>query len=288
MGIALAAPLLAAQGVAPDGGGGFGAGGQRATTPDAPLQFGVLPNVSTRILLAQYQPFRLFLEQELPGAVEVVTAPGLRAFHDRTMAGAYDLTVTAANLGRVAQLDAGLQPVAMYEPRIPGLLVTHRDRPLADIRQARGSRVAMANPLSLVAITFHQWVRGAGLEFGRDLDVAEARNEDSLALMLTSGEARLAVMSAGEFAALRADLRETLVVARAFARVPGFLLLLGPRVAAPLATRIGDCLALFPGTDAGRSFLAGAGFTGLRRVAQDDLAALDPLLPETRRLLAAS
>lgn len=254
----------------------------------APLQFGVLPNISARILLAQYQPFRLFLEQELDRAVEVVTAPGLRAFHARTMAGEYDLVVTAANLGRLAQLDAGLQPVAIYEPRIPGVLVTHRDHPLTDIRQARGSRVAMANPISLVALTFREWVAQYGLAFGRDLDVAEARNEDSLALLLASGEARFAVMSAGEFRAIRADLRETLVIAREFTQVSGFLVLLGPRIDPVQARRIGNCLALFPQTEIGRNFLAAGGFTNLRRVTPADLAAVDLVIPETRRLLAAS
>jgi phosphonate transport system substrate-binding protein len=252
------------------------------------LQFGVMPNVSARVLLAQYQSFRSFLERELQRPVEVVTAPSLQAFHERTAAGAYHLVVTAANLGRVAELDHGMRPVAIYEPRIPGLIVTLRDRPIADIGQARLRNVAMTNPQSLVALTFTHWVRGRGLEIGRDLTAVHARNEDSLAQLLNAADTPIAVMSRGEFNAIRQDIRDTLVVWQEFARVPGFLVLLSPTLAPEEARRLGNCIALFPSTDEGRVFFSLTGFQTIRRVTPEDLAEIDPVVPETRRLLANS
>jgi phosphonate transport system substrate-binding protein len=254
---------------------------------DRPLQVGVLPNLSARTLMAQYQPFRQFLEGELARPVEIITAPGMRAFHERALAGTYHLTVTAANLARIAEADAGLAPVSMYEPRIPGALVTRRDRPLTGLERARGSAVALANPLSLVALTFRLWAIGQGLEPGRDLRLLEARNEDSLAELLATGAARLAVMSRGEFNAIRPAIRDQLEVAEIFATVPGFIALLAPDLDPALARRISNCLALFRDTDLGRQFLAETGFTGLRPITSADLDEVDPVVPETRRLLAA-
>jgi len=258
-----------------------------ALANERPLQVGVLPNLSARTLMTQYQPFRQFLEGELSRPVEIITAPGMRAFHERALAGNYHLTVTAANLARIAETDAGMVPISMYEPRIPGTLVTRRDRPLSSLEQARGSAVALTNPLSLVALTFRQWASGQGLEPGRDLLLLEARNEDSLAELLATGAARLAVMSRGEFNAIRPAIREQLEVAEIFATVPGFIALLAPDLDPALARRIGNCLALFRDTDLGRRFLAETGFTGLRRITSADLDEVDPVVPETRRLLAA-
>lgn len=262
-----------------------GTGAARAQ--QASLQFGVMPNISARILLQRYQPFRTFLEQELSRPVEVVTAPGLQAFHERSLAGAYGVVVTAGNLGRVAQLDGGLRPVAIYEPRIPGLIVTLTARPLGEITQLRGLTVAMSNPQSLVALKFIQWLRGEGMELGRDVVSVHARNEDSLAQLLATGEARAAVMSQGEFSAVRQDIRETLTIWRVFIRVPGFLVLLGRGTSEADAARIEAALARFPQSEAGRAFFAATGFNGIRPVTPADLAELDDVVAETRSFLRA-
>jgi phosphonate transport system substrate-binding protein len=251
----------------------------------APLQFGVMPNVSPRVLLAQYQPFRAFLEQDLSRPVEVVTAPGLQPFHERTIAGAYGLVVTAANLGRVAERDAGLRPFAIYEPRIPGLLVTHRDRPITDIGAIRGRQVAMTNPQSLVALKFVHWAAAAGIRIGQDARAVHARNEDSLAQLLTGPDTPLAVMSRGEFNAIGPAIRDSLVVWQQFAAVPGFLVLLAAGTEARNAQRIITCVTRFPSSDQGRQFLELTGFRGIRPVTPADLAELDDVVDETRALL---
>jgi len=262
-------------------------GAGAASAQQAALQFGVMPNLSARILVQQYQPFRSFLEQELSRPVEIVTAPGLQAFQERSLAGAYGVLVTAANLGRVAQLDGGLRPIAIYEPRIPGLIVTSTARPMGDASQLRGLTVAMTNPQSLVALKFIQWLRGEGLEVGRDVTAAHARNEDSLAQLLATGQARAAVMSRGEFNAIRPDIRETLTIWREFIRVPGFLVLLGRDTSEADAARITTALARFPHSEAGRAFFAATGFNGVRPVTPADLAELDDVVAETRRFLRA-
>jgi len=266
----------------------LGATALPARAQPAALQFGVMPNVSARILLAQYQPFRIFLERELSRPVEIVTAPSLQSFHERSLAGAYGLVVVAANLGRVASVDGGLRPVAIYEPRIPGVLVTHRDRPVDHIAQALGRNVAMTNPQSLVALTFTHWLRAQGHEIGRNITPVHARNEDSLAQMLTGADTPLAVMSRGEFNAIRPDLRERLVVWQEFAQVPGFMLLLGPAVQDAEARHLTNCLMMFHASDEGREFFTATGFRSIRLITPDDLAELDPMVPETRRLLTLS
>lgn len=251
-----------------------------------PFQFGVMPNVSTRILLTQYAPFRTFMEGELGQAVEIVTAPGLQAFAERAMQGAYGLAVMAANLGRVAQLDAGMRPVGIYEPRISCLLVAHRDRRPASLEALRGRNVAMTNPQSLVALRFTHWLRDqSGLVVSRDVAAQHARNEDSLAQFLTGPDTPLAVMSGVELNAIRPEIRNTLVIWREFETVPGFLLLIPGGTPAAEASRIEAALARFPRTDDGRRFFEATGFVNLRPVRPEEITELDTVVPETRRLL---
>jgi phosphonate transport system substrate-binding protein len=250
------------------------------------FQVGVLPNVSARVILTSYQPFQKFFERELGRTVEIATAPHFKAFHQRTMAKEFDIVVTAANLGRVAELDAGLRPIAIYEPAIPAVMVMTKAKPVGEIAALKGRQIAMANPQSLVALKGIRWLRGQGLEMGRDVSPIHARNEDSLAQLLGSGEAPLALMSMGEFRAIREDIRATLEIWREIVQVPGFLVLLGKPMAPADAGAVERAFASFPGSDEGKQFFALSGFRNIRPVSAAELQSLDDVVEETRRNLS--
>ncbi len=249
------------------------------------LQFGVLPNVSARVILTNYRPFREFLAAELGRPVEVTTAPDFREFHARTMAGAYDLVVTAANLGRVAQIDAKLELLAGFDPPIPALLVMRKATPVAAIETLRGKSLAVANPQSLVVLRGKNWLREQGLAFDVDYRTTWARNEDSLAQVLVSGEAPMAMMSMGEFRTIREEIRQTLDVYREFARVPNFFVLRGRDMPAAQAAALKAAILKFPATESGREFFALSGVQNIRPVPDADIAVLDGVVDETRTLL---
>jgi phosphonate transport system substrate-binding protein len=60
-----------------------------------------LPNISARVLLAQYQPMREYLARAMRRPVQVSTAPNWNAFHQRTLGLEYDVVVTAAHLAQL-------------------------------------------------------------------------------------------------------------------------------------------------------------------------------------------
>lgn len=260
------------------------AGAQTPSNP-APLTVGVLPNISARVLLTQYQPMREYLQQSLGRPVEVLTASDFRAFAQATRDGKYDMIVTAPNLGRVAQVDSRWAPVAQYEPGIPALLVAAANTPDAVIQQLRGKSLALANPQSLVALVGLRWLNGLGLQQGRDFQVVRTPNDDSLGAVILSGEAPFAIMSMGEFRAKPETLRQSLRIVTEIATVPGFVLMVNPSVPSTERQKIMDALLAFPTNDAGRRFFALSGFTNIRRVNDREITSLDAYVDVTRRSL---
>jgi len=278
---ALAAGLLAAGAAANP----LLASAQTTSSSVVPLTIGVLPNVSARILLATYQPMREYFETALSRPVTIGTAPDFPTFSRRTLAGEYDLVVIAPNLGRVAQIDAGWQPLAIYEPGIPAVMVALKSNPNDDPAQLRGKSLAMANPQSLVALVGQDWLRDQGLRSGLDFRPVLAANDDSLGVLLRGGDAPWAVMSMGEFNAKSPAMRETLRIVSVVARLPGFLVMGNPRLSPALRDQLQSLILAFPPTEPGRRFLGQSGFTGIRPVATADLQFLDPYLDVTRRSL---
>ena len=249
------------------------------------FQVGVLPNLSPRVLLTNYRPLRDHLSAALGMPVEIATAPDFRTFQARTVAGEYDLVVTAANLGRIAQQDAGLTLIAGFEPAIPALLVTLKAAPAASIEALRGKALAVSNPQSMLVLVGKNWLRQRGLSAGTDYEVVWTRNEDSLAQVLTSGSAPLAMMSAGELRAIRPEIGERLSVMEEFARLPNFLLLQGRAMPADRAAVLKAALMAFPATDLGREFTTLTGVRAISPVPEKDLETIDSVTAETREQL---
>lgn len=249
------------------------------------FQVGVLPNLSPRVLLTNYRPLRDHLSAALGMPVEIATAPDFRTFQARTLAGEYDLVVTAANLGRIAQLDAGLTLIAGFEPPIPALLVTLKAAAAPSIEALRGKALAVSNPQSLVVLAGKNWLRQRGLSAGTDYELVWTRNEDSLAQALTSGSAPLAMMSAGELRAIRPEIAERLSVMDEFAKLPNFLLLQGRAMPAERVAALTAALMAFPATDLGREFTALTGVRAIRPVPARDLETIDAVASETREQL---
>lgn len=249
----------------------------------ASFGIGVLPNVSARVILTSYQPMREYFERELKRGVDIATAPDFRAFAENTRRGDYQLVVTAANLGRVAQVDSNWHPLAIYDPKIPAILVALADNANASVTQLRGKSLALANPQSLVALAGLEWLGVQGLRHGADFKTVTAANDDSLGAVLRTGEAPLAIMSMGEFRAKPEAMRNTLRIVTEIAKLPGFLVMASPGLPAAEVKRLKTLILAFPQTDEGKKFFALSGFANIREVTEPELKTLDSFNDITRQ-----
>lgn len=254
---------------------------------DRPLELGVLPNLSARILLAQYQGVREHLARQLQRPVQVSTAPNWTAFYRRTAELEYDLVVTAANMARVAQLDAGYRPLVSYAPRIKGLIAVAKTKPLAGVDALKGQRLALSNPQSLVTLRGMQWLAEQGLRRDADFVTVATPTDDSVGNLVVRGECAAAMCSGGEFRAIPEAVRNELVVLTTFAEVPSFIVAASPRLqAAQTANAHQAWLALNESAE-GKAFFAATGFTAMTEIAPGLLEQLDVYTADTRRLFAA-
>ena len=260
--------------------------GAQAQTPETVFTIGVLPNVSARVILNNYQPMRAYFERELKRKVEIATAADFRAFSAATLRGDYQMVVTAANVGRVAQIDGKWEPLAIYEPLIPGLLVAGANNDNTAVSQLKGKSLALANPQSLVALRGLQWLREQGQQEGRDFKIVLAGNDDSLGAMIRAGDAPMAMMSMGEFRQIGEETRKGLKIVTEFAKVPGFLVMSNPRLSGPERQQAKTLILQFPKTDEGKQFFSLSGIANIRDVSTAELLPMDAFLVQTRAGLA--
>ena len=159
------------------------------------LQIGILPMSTTRILLKNYQPLHVYLERVLKRPVELVTAHDFRTFHFNTIEGKYDVVITAAHLGRLAQTEAGYMPLARYKAPNHTLLLVAKDQPLKSVQEIRGKVVAGIDPITLAVNETKIWLRGQGLNAGADYALLETTTPISAAYAVKNHQSVMAISS---------------------------------------------------------------------------------------------
>lgn len=253
---------------------------------DDTLVVGVLPNIATATLQAQYENLRSWFERTQGSKLRISVPANFKAFFDNTLRGDYDLAVAAPHFARVAQADRGLVPLVMYEPRISALFIGRPDDGLSVPADMRGKALGFANPTSLVALYGLQWFRQAGLEPGKDFEVRGARTDMGVGRMLLTGEVAGAVMSNGEFRALPQDEAARLRTVEAFARIPNFIIVAHPRLGAARIARLKTQFKAFiADKDEGASFSKATGISNMVDTDEAVLRELDPYTAPTRRAM---
>ena len=253
-----------------------------------PLEIGILPNISARVLLALYQPLREYLERVTNRPVQVSTAPNWTTFHQRTLGLEYDIIVTAANLARVAQLDRGYVPLLTYAPNIKGLVAFANNRPIKSVAELKGQTLVLSNPQSLVTLRGMQWLAENGLQRDKDFKTLNTPTDDSVGSVVARGDAIAAMASGGEYRAIPDAIKAQLQVLTTFAEVPGFVVLASPKLPAAEARALKEHLNRFAAqSDEGKAFFAASGFTGMHEPAAGMMESMDAYVEATRRVLSA-
>jgi phosphonate transport system substrate-binding protein len=250
------------------------------------LSIGVLPNVSARIIATQYEPLQNHFNQKLDKNISLSTAPDWASFYRNVKADQYDIVVAAAHVARLMQVDLGFRPIASYQPNIKGLFITSKLNVEPTAKWIKGSKVAVANPASLLAFEGERWLDQQGFKSEADYRMSHVRGDDSVGLSILRGDSSAGILSMGELNAHPAAVKEQLQISQVFAEVPSFVVLANKRIGEAAGSTLAKQLSEFSASTAeGKLFEERSGFKILSQVNDKDLKNMDAFIDKTRRLV---
>ncbi|MBT9568044.1 MAG: phosphate/phosphite/phosphonate ABC transporter substrate-binding protein [Thiobacillus sp.] len=249
-----------------------------------PLKVGVLPTLSTKTLLTNYEPLRQYLERELHHPVILLTSVSFSRFHHDTLAGDFDLAVTAPHLARVAQLDAGFLPIATYLSANRAVLITAKHPPVKDFDELRGRSLAIFDPLALVVLQTQDWLEDRGLQSGRDYRSVVYPSQNSVGFSVIQNESLIGVTSPAGLRQYPAELLDKIQVFAELPRAPALIWVVHPQRSRE-ADRFKAALLRFADTPEGAQFYGGNAYKGMRAVTADELRLLDRPARGVKRLI---
>lgn len=250
-----------------------------------PLEIGLFPNLSARTVIGMYQPLHDFLEKRLGRPVNLYTAPSFKTFVERSLQKKYDIMVAAPHFSRLAQTDAGYQPIVTYSLERKSLLVVSKNSAIKDMKELRGKCVAVPDPLAIMSIVSIAMLKENGLESGKDFTVVDAHSHDNAVLMVEQGTCAAAATSAAPLAQMPPDVRDGVKILAASGNVPHQMVMAHPRYSAAEVARFRNLLLEFQATPEGRRFMESYKFGGVRPVSDAEMKQLDPYVAETKKML---
>ncbi len=257
----------------------------RLAAQENPLVVGILPTLSPRVLIGNYQPFRLYLERSLKRPVELVTATNFTVFHQGTIAGKYDLIVTAAHLARLAQMEAGYSPLTTYQSVNRAVLLTSQASPLKSTMFLCGTTVATLDRSALIVSQTVIWLQEQGLQLSKDYRLLETSSHNSAAYSVLSGESVLAIVSPAGLKQMPADIQGGLQVFATLPPLPALMWLANPRLESAVPRLKSVLLAFSPTLAEGKEFFDKTGYMNMREITPEEMKSLDPYIPYLKQNL---
>ena len=252
-----------------------------------PLQVGILPTLSPRVLLKSYEYLRHYLARELQQPLVLGTATDFRTFHSQVMAGEYDVVVTAAHLARLAQREKGWLPIATYKTANRAILLVSNTGMIESVDDLREKSIASADSLALVAIQAQQWLSEKGLKQNRDYQFIDARSFTSAVHAVLQRHAALAIVSPASYQQLPDTLKSATRIFQILPEIPAVIWMVPPKSRIDPARLKALLLNFTTELPEGREFFQITGYAGIRPVTEEQMQALDKYADEAKFLLHA-
>ncbi|MGV8933770.1 MAG: phosphate/phosphite/phosphonate ABC transporter substrate-binding protein [Gallionellaceae bacterium] len=256
-------------------------------SPIKPLEVGIIPYLSPRVLIKSYEPMRLYLENTLGRPVKIYTATNFKQFLLRAQHGDYDLVLAAAHFARILELDQKYIPVARFETLSHTLIVTAKNSPLKTVEDLQNQVIAAPDLLSLSSIVAFHYLQDAGLKLGSDFIIQEVPTFISAILSVQKGEAAAAITATGIIGQMPKKLRDSVTTIIDAGESLRIVILVHPRLEKNTSVLIKQALLKMSRDPVlGEQILNNTHAGDIIAVTADDMKTLDRYLPETRRLLA--
>lgn len=255
-------------------------------TPDRrQLTVGLMPYLTTRTLLANYQPIAEALEKSLKQPITLQTAPDFDTFVKRVLDGEYDIALLAPHYARLATRDYGYTPLLVHKSPIRGVLASSRSKPLTSFDDLRGEDISVVDRSALIVIAGAITLAENGLKENVDYHFVETISHSSALHNAISGKARAALVSYSTLVLAAPDLQRDTQIWRDIASIPGQFYIAHSRVPVARQLAVKAALLAFEKTPEGQQFFEKTKHGGFREPTSEDYALLDRMLPETRRQL---
>ena len=232
------------------------------TLPAAPqgetLTLGVFPYISANQMMEQLSPLCKRLEEALGKKVILVSAPDFMSYVDRTTKGEYDLVLTAAHMGYLAEKRDGWQRVVQSGQKTAAVFLVRQESSVKCLEDLRGKKITVGNRRSLTYLLAKEALAERGIILDKDMEIIETATFSNVVQSVFLGEADVGTTPTllwDNWEHVNAEQQRQLRdIFRTRPAAPSFLVIASPKIDQTTIRRLTDSLLSFQDTEAGKTF----------------------------------
>lgn len=251
----------------------------------APLIFGVFPNLPARQIVETYRPLASELEKHLQRRVVIYSARDYKTFVSRTQNGQYDLILTAPHLAWLARQEAGYQPLLKYAQPVHGLLVVRLDSPFHTAAALRGHTIATADAIAVAVMATQAEMSKHGIQPDIDYRTVNSGTHFNAVMQVLNGRADGAMLGMHPYLLMPPDMRKQLRVLIETPPLSSLMYLTHPRMRDAEVLSARKALLNFAASPEGQAFMQHGGYDGFANVDGSELHAFRPYALQTQEML---
>jgi phosphonate transport system substrate-binding protein len=251
-----------------------------AASTQRPLQFGLLPYLSTRKLFAYYTPMQKYLEKVLGRPVRMSTAPDFATYIKRAQQGMYDLYHTAPHFAAQAEVEFGYRRVSRLLRELDGSIVVARDGSISNVADLRGRTMITPDALAIISFLGEQWLRDNHLQPGVDVEVKHSPSHNTAIMAVAHGDAEAAVTSAAVFENMPQRISNRLRILTSTKKVPHMMFMAGPNLSEREYQQLQKAMLAFTASKNGKAFFVNTGYGDMGKISDQDMQRLKPFIQE--------
>ncbi|MBW6521256.1 MAG: phosphate/phosphite/phosphonate ABC transporter substrate-binding protein [Desulfoarculaceae bacterium] len=229
-----------------------------ASSQDESLVFGVFPYLSANQMMEQLSPLCKRIEEALGRKVILVSAPNFLSYVERTARGEYDLVLTAAHMGHLAEKLNGWQRIVQSGQKTATVLLVRTESSIRRLEDLRGKKMAVGNRLSITYLLAEKALAEAGIIMGQDMEVIETATFSNVVQSVFLGEADVGATPTllwDNWENVNAEQHQQLrEIFRAQPATPSFLVMASPRTDQATIRSLIDSLLSFAEVLEGKIF----------------------------------
>lgn len=222
----------------------------------ATLRLGLVPYLSTRSMVAVFEPLRAHLERELQTKVDVYTAASLRALGQNMRRGDYDIAFAPVHFVRLAELDWNYRIVAQVNAPAKLVIATRSDSPLRSARDLEGKKLVSLDRLAITSMVTLEWLAANRLQPGKNIELEFLVTASTSIRALEDPSVAALALIESQMADFPQDMRERVRTMVEMGAVPPPGYAVAKRLGAGAVERIAQALVRFDGTVDGRGSLS--------------------------------
>lgn len=246
----------------------------------APLNLGLIPHLSTNLLMKKYSNLINYLEAKLGRPVIVNTAPDFKTYMQRCAEGRFDLYMTAPHMATHHEKYNQHIRHAKFSNKLSSVVTVRKDSPYNAVKELKGLTISAPDSLAVNTINGEVTLSENGLIVETDVTIKYTTSNNNPLFLLAEGKVDAAITGLPVFKIVNKNpkLKNQLRILKTSNGIPHMMFMSPPGVSETERELFKNALLNMHKNDTGNAFLSGLPFGHLIEITDEDMQSLSGML----------